>query len=83
MASKREPVVISIADNVGDIKEVKTGSLLKLLRLITALLAALECLLFLDWVKSKDKFLEQAVWNSVKKPWKTSDFEKVNEALFG
>lgn len=29
MASKRERVVISIADNVGDIKEVKTGSLLQ------------------------------------------------------
>jgi hypothetical protein len=78
MASKRKRVVISFAEKLAAVKQVEEGCLLK----TVAANYGVGISTVSDWVKSKPKFLEQAVKNSDRKTLKKSDFEKVNEALF-
>lgn len=78
MATKRKRVVITFADKLAAIKEVEKGSLLK----TVAANYGVGVSTVSEWVKSKSKFLEQAVKNPHRKTLKTSDFEKVGEALY-
>ena len=70
--------VITFADKLAAIKEVEKGSLLKTVEANYGVGVPSVS----EWVKSKSKFLEQAVKNPHRQTLKTSDFEKVGEALY-
>lgn len=71
-------MVIYFADKLFAIKQVEEACLLKTVAANYGVTVSTVS----DWIKSKPKFLEQVVHNGNRKNIKTSDFEKVNEALF-
>lgn len=78
MSGKRKRNVVEIKDKLEAIRQVESGALLR----CVAAKFNVGVSTVGDWIKNKDKLLKHSSKIPNRKTMKTSDFEKVNEALF-